>query len=198
IYVYEKDIPQSVVEMIAPGIAHTDPAWHHAEILNFVLGGSGFGSHLMEEIREKRGLTYGIYSGLSSMDHGATLSIGTSTKNESTAEMLSLIGAEVDKLKTNGLTAQELKDAQSYLIGSVPLSLTSTDRISGFLLSAQVRGYGMDYLEKREATIQSATLADVKAVGDRLLNPKAFTTIIVGSPQNLEPVKTITTIPNAE
>lgn len=181
-----------------PGINRHDPAYHHAEIMNFVLGGSGFGSRLTEEIREKRGLTYGIYSGLLTMDHSAALTVGTSTKNASVAEMLSLIKTEWQKMRTEGLTEKELADAQSYLIGSVPLGLTSTDRIAGLLLSLQMEGHDKDYLETREETIKKASLADIKAVADRLLDADKFTIVLVGKPENITPTATTTALPNAE
>lgn len=195
---YPKDIPQTVVEIMQPGIKENDPDYHTAEVLNFVLGGSGFGSRLMEEIREKRGLTYGIYSGLLSMDHTSAITVGTSTKNESVSEMLNLIKTEWSKMQTEGITPAELADAQSYLIGSLPLSLTSTDRISGLLLSLQTEGFDKDYLEKREAAIKAVTTADIKSLAAKLLDPAKFTTVLVGKPEGLEPTQTVTTIPNAE
>jgi zinc protease len=195
---YSKDIPQTIIEVTAPGISRHDPAFHDAELLNFILGGSGFGSRLTEEIREKRGLTYGIYTGLVNMDQADSLSLGTSTKNASVKELMDLITAEWTKMRDKGVTAQELKDAQSYLIGSVPLSLTSTDKIAGFLTSVQTEGFGKDYLDKREAAIKGATVARLKAVGDRLLDPALFTIVLVGKPDGIVPTQTVTTLPNAE
>ncbi|MCD8563320.1 MAG: insulinase family protein [Alphaproteobacteria bacterium] len=195
---YKKDIPQTIIDIIAPGIDRHDPAYFQAEILNFVLGGSGFGSRLTEEIREKRGLTYGIYTGLANMDQVSTLSLGTSTKNASVKEMLDLITAEWAKMEQDGITGQELADAKSYLIGSVPLSLTSTDKISGFLLSLQTEGYEPDFLDKREAALKAATVPDIKTLAGRLLDPAQFTTILVGNPEGVTPTQTVTDIPNAE
>lgn len=195
---YSKDIPQTVIEIMQPGIKQGNPDYHTAEIMNFVLGGSGFGSRLMEQIREKRGLTYGIYSGLLSMDHTAAVTVGTSTKNESVGEMLDLIKAEWSKMQTDGITEQELEDAKSYLIGSLPLSLTSTDRISGLLLSLQTEGFEKNYLEKREAAIKAASASDIKSIAAKLLDPAKFTIVLVGKPEGIEPTQTVTTLPNAE
>lgn len=195
---FRKDIPQTIIDMTAPGIDRHDPAYFQAEILNFVLGGSGFGSRLTEEIREKRGLTYGIYTGLMNMDHVSAISLGTSTKNASVKEMLDLITAEWGRMQKDGITEKELADARSYLIGSVPLSLTSTDKISAFLVSLQTEGYGPDFLDKREAALKAAKLSDIKTLAGRLLDPARFTTVLVGNPDGVVPTQTVTVLPNAE
>lgn len=198
ITLFEKAIPQTMVEIMAPGIGRDDPEYHTAEILNFVLGGSGFGSRLMEEIRERRGLTYGIYSGLLTMDHANALTVSASTKNASVKELLDLTSAEWNKMREAGITETELANAKSYLIGSVPLSLTSTDRIAGLLLSLQKEGYERDYLETREAALKKTTLADIGKLAARLLDPAKFTIILVGQPEEIEPTHTVTHLPNAE
>jgi len=197
-YVYEQDIPQSVIEIMQPGIAQDDPRYEAARVMNFILGSSGFGSRLTEEIREKRGLTYGIYSYFVNMDHANGLEISTSTKTETTAEMLSLIKAEFEKFKAAPVSDKELQDAKDYLIGSVPLSLTSTDAIAELMLSLQLDGRKSDYLDTREAQILATTPADIQAIAKDLLASESFTTIIVGKPSDLGDIETIKTLPNVE
>jgi len=202
-YLYKQDIPQTVVEILQTGIAQTDPAYHTAQVMNFILGSSGFGSRLTEEIREKRGLTYGIYSGLTTMDHIATLSVSSSTANENVAPMLGLIRTEFDRLKKDPITAEELLNAKTYLIGSLPLSLTSTDRISGILLSLQLDKLPMDYLDRREKAIQATTIENVQTLAQKLLSPENFLTILVGHPKLPEDkaavkIEVIDSLPNVE
>lgn len=198
-YLHEQDIPQSVIEIIQPGIGRNDPDFQTAQVMNFVLGSSGFGSRLTEEIREKRGLTYGIYSYLYNLDHLDGLAVSTSTANASVPEMLSLIKAEFNKLATDPISDKELQDAKSFLIGSVPLSMTSTDKIAGLLLSLQMDGQPIDYLDQRETKIKATTAADVARVSKALLAPDKFVTVIVGQPEGLnEPAEKVTKLPNVE
>jgi zinc protease len=203
IFLYTQDIPQSVVEIIQPGINRKDPQYQIAQVMNFVLGSSGFGSRLTKEIREKRGLTYGIYSYLYNLDHLDALSVSSSTANENAEEMLGLIKTEFDRMAMSPITDKELADAKSYLVGSLPLSLTSTDKIAGLLLSLQMDGLPIDYLDVREREITATSVADVSALSKKLLSPEHFVTVLVGKPEgitkeampNLEIIKTL---PNVE
>lgn len=183
VFVYKKDIPQTIIEIVQPGIGRTDPDYHTAQVMNFILGGSGFGSRLMEEIREKRGLTYGVYSSLQDLDHIDTLSVSTSTKNELVPEMMGLIKAEWDKMTEAPVTVEELNAAQQYLIGSVPLSFTSTDNIAGFLLSLQSDELPTDYLEQRQTAIENVTPEDIQTLAQKLLDQNKFLTVLVGQPE---------------
>lgn len=197
-FVYNKEIPQTIVKMIQPGVDHKSPDYHTANVMNFILGSSGFGSRLTKEIREKRGLTYGIYSSMLGNDHIDTLSVSTSTANDNVPEMLSLINAQWERMAENSVSEKELNDAKSYLIGSLPLSLTSTDKIAGLLLSLQINNRSVDYLEQRKIAIESVTTSDIKTLAERLLDKNNFTTILVGSPPSIESAVTISGVPNAE
>jgi len=169
--------------------------------MNFVLGSSGFGSRLTEEIREKRGLTYGIYSYLHDLDHVQALAISTSTANKNVTEMLKLSKDELKKRADEPITEKELADSKAYLIGSLPLSLTSTSKISGVLLSLQLDGLPVDYLDQREQAITKTTLEDVQTLAKDLLVPEKFVTILVGAPEGMDEVDTIKTVkslPNVE
>ncbi len=196
--VYERDIPQTVIEMIQPGIARTDPDFHTAQIMNYVLGGSGFGSRLMEEVREKRGLAYGIYSGFYLSDHFKGFSVSTATANANTKHVLDIIKAEWSKMLNKPVSQEEIDNAKSYLIGSLPLSLTSTDSIASILLSLQGDGLPIDYLEQRENGIKAASIEDVTRVTKRILDPEKFVTILVGKPEGVTASKTYETLPNVE
>lgn len=198
VVLFERDIPQTVVQMSLPGISWIDPDYYAAEVMNFVFGGAGFGSRLMEVIREKRGLTYGIYSGLAHSDYANTLSIGASTRSETTKELLDLTAQQMNEMRQNPITAKELKNAVTYLTGSVPLDLTSTDKISGYMITFQSEGLPKDYLDMRERELKAVTIADVMRVSAHLLSPAQMTTILVGKPDNITPDKTVTALPNVE
>jgi len=203
IAVYTKDIPQTVIEIMQPGIARDDPDYYAAQVMNFVLGSSGFGSRLTEEIREKKGLTYGIYSSFYNLDYLSAMSVATSTKNENVPTMIAAIQNEFTKMRDAGVTQQELDDAKSYLIGSLPLSLTSTDKISGLMLSLLRDDLPIDYLDAREKAIQNMALEDISKVSKRLLSPSEFVTVLTGQPPQdtlkwLGDITVIETLPNVE
>jgi len=198
IALYKRDIPQTIIVMAQPGTNRQDPDWHAAQVMNFILGSGGFGSRLTEEIREKRGLTYGIYSSFSLLDHIATLSIETSTRNEKTNEVLGLIKGELVKLQTVDVTADELKNAKSYLIGSMPLSLTSNGQVAAMMLSMQLDNLPDTYLDTVAGKINAVTTADIRRVANRLLTPDKTVTVLVGTPADVKPTKIIEKLPNAE
>jgi len=185
IFHYQRDIPQSVIEIMQPGIGRDDPRFNSAQVMNFVLGSSGFGSRLTEEIREKRGLTYGIYSYFYDLEHLKGLAVSTSTANKNVAEM--------------PITEKELSDAKSYLIGSLPLSLTSTNKIAGLMNSLQLDGLPIDYFDQREKAINETSIEDIQKLAQDLLSPENFVTILVGSPEELDQDMTrVKSLPNVE
>ena len=198
IFLYEQDVPQTIVGIMQPGVGRDDPKFHIAQIMNFILGASGFGSRLTEEIRENRGLTYGIYSYFYDQEHLKGLAVSTSTQNKNTSEMLSLIQKEFEKMVNEPVTDQELRDAQSYLIGSLPLSLTSTDKIASLLNSLQLDQLPIDYLDRRETALKATTVADIKALAQDLLSPKKFITVLVGKPENIGETQIVKSLPNVE
>ncbi len=198
INVYKKDIPQTIVEMLQPGIDRKDADYQAAQVLNFILGSSGFGSRLTEEIREKRGLTYGIYSYYTDMEYFDGLEVSTSTENKNAAEIIAMTKIEWKRMKDTLVTADELKDAKTYLTGSLPLSLTSTNAIAGLLLSLQMDDLPIDYLDQREKAINATTPADIQRVAKELLQEDKMTVVLVGSPEGIKDSKVITTVPNVE
>ncbi len=197
-YLHEKDIPQTVIEIAQNGISRNDEDYYAAKLMNFILGESGFGSRLMEEIREERGLTYGIYSYFRDFDETDVMHVSTSTVNESVSEMLGLIDAEWEKMKSQPVSEQELKDAKSYIIGSLPLSLTSTGSIASILLSMQLDNLPIDYLDTRAEKFNTISAQDIQKVANRLLDTDSFTTVLVGKPVGIDNVINIKDIPNVE
>ncbi len=197
-YLYKQDIPQTIIEIAQKGVSRKDADYFAAKIMNFILGESGFGSRLMEEIREKRGLTYGIYSYFREYDETDALHISTSTVNDSVDEMIRLINTQWDEMLAKPVSVQELKDAKSYLIGSLPLSLTSTNSIASTLLSLQLDNLPIDYLDNRAQKLNEVTLQEVQATAKRILDKDAFTTILVGNPKGFDGAEIIIKLPNVE
>lgn len=198
ITLFEQAIPQTIVSIGLPSFGRDDPDYYPLRVMNYIFGEAGFGSRLMEEIREKRGLTYGIYSDIQNYRHTDVLSISTSTKNESAAELLSVTREEMKKLARTPIDNPELQDAKSYLTGSVPLSLSSTDKIAGMMTGLQIEGLPRDYLDKYAAEINKVTIADIQRVAARVLDPTKMTVVLVGKPEGIENATVVTEIPNAQ
>ena len=164
--------------------------------MNYVLGAGSFSSRLMEEIRVKRGLTYGVYSYLVPFQHTALVMAGGSAANANAGKMVELMKAEWQKMRDHGVTQQELDDAKTYLTGSFPLQFTSSAAIADVLLQVQRDNLGIDYLDRRSGLINAVTLEDVQRVAKRLLDPAALLTVVVGQPEGIEPTKTKDDIPS--
>jgi zinc protease len=189
ITIVERDIPQSVMSFAMPGLVRSDPDFIAAYVMNFVLGDGGFGSRLMEEIREKRGLTYGIYTGLAAFENAGFLFGSVSTQNARVGETLSVLRAELKRMAETGPTEKELEEAKTYLTGSYALRFDSSSKIAGQLLGIQQQDLGIDYVEKRNDLIRAVTVEDAKRAAKRLIDPSRLTISIVGRPEGI-PLKT--------
>jgi zinc protease len=178
-------IPQSVVTFGEGGIKRDDPDWYAALVMNEILAGDGLTSRLTLEIREKRGLAYGIGAGLSPLRHAGILYGRVATRNDRVGDMLDILRAEWRRFRDDGPTQAELDAAKKYLIGSFPLSLDTTARLAGLLVSLQVEKLGMDYIDHRAALISAVSVDDVRRVAKRLLDPDRLRIVIVGAPKGL-------------
>lgn len=180
--VIDRAIPQSVAVYGHGGLARSDPDWYAAYVVNYILGGGGFSSRLMEEVRAKRGLAYSVYSYLMPLDHAALWVGGVATGNARVAESLELVAAEWRRMAEQGPTAEELADAKTYLTGAWPLRFSSSGAIARILVAMQDADLPPSYLTERNDLIEAVSLDDARRVAARLLDPEALTTVIVGQP----------------
>lgn len=177
--------PQSIVYFGHQGLARDDEDFIPAYIMNYVLGGGGFSSRLMEEVREKRGLAYNVGTSLAPKDYAALYVGRVATENERVAETLDVIRAEFSKMAEQGVTAEELENAKTYLTGSYALRFDSNSKIAAQLVAYQLDDLGIDYIVKRNSLINAVTLEEVNAVAARLLQPDRMIVSIVGQPQGV-------------
>ena len=180
--VIEMDVPQSVAQFGHRGIARKDDDFIPAYMLNYILGGGGFSSRLMEEVREKRGLAYSVHSNLFPFQHGAVFVGNVATKNEAVGQSLEVIESELRRLAEQGPTPEELENAKSYLTGAYALRFESSSSIANQLLWIQIEDLGIDYVNHRNALIEAVTLEDIKRVAKRLIEADRLITTIVGKP----------------
>jgi zinc protease len=183
--VIELDVPQSAAVFGHAGLRREDPDFIPAYVMNYILGGGGFSSRLMQEVREKRGLAYGVYSYLSIRDEAALYLGGVQTANERMAESLEVIKAEWARMAAEGVTVDELDRAKRYLTGAFPLRFDSNAKIANYLVFIQEEDLGIDYLDRRNSLIEAVTLEDVNRVAARLLKPENLSIVVVGQPTGL-------------
>ncbi len=183
--VVRRQIPQSVVTFGHFGVKRDDPDYYAAYVVNYILGGGGQSSRLMEEVREKRGLAYGIATTLSTLQRAGLVLGSVGTENAQTATSLELIRKEWRRMRDQGPTQAELDNAKTYLTGSFPLQLSSTGRIARMLVSVQIENLGIDYLEKRNSYIEKVTIEDARRVAKRLFDPDRLTVVVVGDPAGM-------------
>jgi zinc protease len=178
--------PQSVVMFGHGGLKRDDPDFFAAFILNEVLGGGRFSARLMTEVREKRGLTYGIGTGLAPMDHAEMWLGQFSSDNGKVAEAIKVVQDQWQLTATEGITAQELDDAKTYMTGSYPLRFDSNEAIANILVGMQMEDLPIDYAVTRNAKVEAVTLDDIKRVAARLMKPDALHFVVVGQPEGLQ------------
>lgn len=183
--IIDLDAPQANIRFGRPGLPRLDPDFTTAMVVNHILGGGSFTSRLWQEVREKRGLTYSVYSALAVAAHSPTLFGSTSTKNERAGEALRVIEAEFARMEEQGPTAEELDKAKKYLIGSYDLRFDSSTKIAGHLLQLQRDGFGPEHLDRRNAEVEAVTLDDARRVAKRLIGDGALLVTIVGRPEGV-------------
>ena len=178
----ELDVPQAVVTFGGPGIARRDPDFIAAYIVNHILGGGSFSSRLYNEVREKRGLAYSVYSSLVWLDHASMFMGGTGTRSDRAGETVEIIEQEIKRLAENGPDAEELANAKSYLKGSYALGFDTSAKIAGQLVQIQLDELGVDYINRRSGFIDAVTIDDVRRVAKRLLDSGMLVTVVGRSP----------------
>lgn len=180
------DTPQSVAVFGHRGIDRDAPEYLAAYVLNEVLGGNGIESRLMREVREKRGLTYGVYTYLASFESAAQILGNVASANDRMAETLDVIRTEWSRMYEEGISEDELNSAKLYLTGAYPLRFDGNSKIAGVLVGMQLVGLPIDYVYGRNALIDAITLDEVNAVARQLLAPDALHVVVVGQPVGVE------------
>ena len=178
--------PQSSISFYQGGIRFEDPDYFAAAVLNEVLGGDRFNSRLMDQLREKRGLTYGVGTSLTALDHGEMLTGHLETANDKAAEAVKVIQDQWADIAKNGVTQDELDAAKTYMTGSYPLRFDGNGRIASILVGMQILGLPVDYPAGRNAKINAVTLEDAKRVAARLIQPDQVFFVVVGDAVGLK------------
>ena len=182
VHVIPMPVPQPSVSFGLPGIMRQDADFIPGYVANYVLGGGGFSSRLMDEVRVKRGLTYGISTSLTAYNKAAIMQGTVATRADGVRQTVQVVKETLANFAANGPTQQELDDAKTYLTGSFPLAFASNSGTASQLGTFQRQNLDIGYVARRNALIQAVSLADVKRVAKRLFDPARLTVVIGGSP----------------
>jgi len=179
------ETPQAVALFGHAGIKRDDDDFFAAYIINQVLGAGGFESRLMTEVREKRGLTYGISTFLIPKFH-AELYLGqVASANATIAEAIEVTRAEWARMANDGMTQDELDTVKTFLTGEYPLRFDGNSEIASILVGMQMIGLPPDYVINRNDFIEAVTLDDINRVAAELLRPEDLHFVVVGQPEGL-------------
>ncbi|MEM6480350.1 MAG: pitrilysin family protein [Pseudomonadota bacterium] len=185
IKVVDFETPQSIAMFAQPGIEREHPDFFAAFILNHILGGGGFESRLMQEVREKRGLTYGVYSYIAGRDRAEIWMGQVASANDRVAEAVEVIAEEWERIRTEGVTEQELDDAKTYLTGAYPLRFDGNATIARISVGMQMDGLGTDYIDTRNDNVNAVTIEQINRVAQEVLDPESLTFVVTGQPEGL-------------
>jgi len=177
----DKDLTQANIILGHIGVSRDNPDYYALSVLNYMLGGGGFASRLMQNIREEKGLVYDIHSFFAADKYGGRFEIGLQTKNESTNTAIEEILKEINAIRSVYVSDEELSDAKSFLTGSFPMRIETSARIARFLVAVEYYGLGVDYIDNYPLFINSVTKEDVLRVAKKYLDPDNYILVVVAN-----------------
>ncbi len=183
--VINRDLTQANIIVGHKGIKRSHPDYYAVSIMNYILGGGGFASRLMHEIRDNLGLAYDVHSFFSSNKDVGVFQVGVQTKNSSAKRVIEIILREMKKIQTEGVTEEELADAKAFLTGSFPRRIDTISKIANFLVLTDFFGLGTDYDMRYPELINAVTREDVLRVARRYLRPDAPVVVVVGKEKEM-------------
>lgn len=174
---------QSHILVGSPGVTRNDADYFPLYVGNYILGGGGFVSRLMHEVREKRGMAYSVYSYFIPMQQPGAFQIGLQTKKEQADEALQLVNKTMREFIEQGITEKELVAAKQNIINGFPLRIDSNKKILDYLAVIGFYQLPLSYLDDFSNKVSKVTVAEVRSAFKRKINPDLMATVIVGAPE---------------
>lgn len=175
----DKDLTQANIIIGHIGIERKNPDYYNLVVMNYILGGGGFSSRLMKDVRDNQGLVYGIHSNFDASLYPGSFAVSLQTKNETANRAIEAVLKEIKRIREEPVSDQEIDEAKSYLIGSFPLRIDTNAKIAGILTSIEYFGLGLDYFDRYPKLIGSVTKADITRVAKKYLDPERFAMVVV-------------------
>jgi zinc protease len=177
----DRGITQANIVLGHAGISRDNPNFYPLTVMNYILGGGGFSSRLVEEIRIKRGLAYSVTSYFDAGKYPGSFQIVLQTKNSSAREAISIALQQMERIRKESVSENELEGAKKYLIGSFPMRLDTQGKLSSFITAVEYHGLGFDYASRFPPLIQSVTKEDVLRVAQEYLFPEKTILVVVAN-----------------
>jgi len=183
----EQNIPftsaQAHVLIGQPGFQRRDPDFVPLLVGNHILGGGGFVSRLTNEVREKRGLSYSVYSYFASGLHAGAFTVGLQTRPDQAAQAVQVSRDVIARFVAEGPTEAELRAAKDNLIGGFALRIDSNKKLLGNVANIAWNDLPLDYLDQWTKKVEALTVADVRTAMAKKLQPERMVTVVVGGKQ---------------
>ncbi len=177
----DKNITQANIEMGHIGISRENPDYYAVMVMNYILGGGGFSSRLMDNIRDNKGLAYDVHSGFAAQKETGDFEVGIQTKNESANEVIAEALKELGRVQNDLVSEKELADAKAYLTGSFPLRMDTSAKIAGILTAVEIYNLGLDFPQRYAGLINSVTREDILRVAKKYLHPDKMVIVVVAN-----------------
>jgi zinc protease len=177
----DRAITQANVILGHGGVSRENPDFYALTVMNYILGGGGFSSRLMGEIRNKRGLAYSVASFFDPHKYPGSFQIVLQTKNSSAREAISLSLQQMERIRQEMVSEDELEGAKKYLVGSFPMRLDTQGKLANFLTQVEYYGLGLDYPEKYPNLIRSVTREEILRVAKAYLHPENYILVVVAN-----------------
>jgi len=177
----DKDVAQANIELGHIGISRENPDFYAVSVMNYILGGGGFSSRLMDNIRDNKGLAYDVHSAFSVQKEPGAFTVTIQTKNESANDVIAQTMEEIRRIQTDLVSEKELADAKAYLTGNFPLKMDTYAKIAGMLTSIETYNLGLDYPEKYPVLINGVSREDIRRVAKKYLRPDKMVIVVVAN-----------------
>ncbi len=178
--IVNRDLTQASIIFGHRGISRAVCDYYAVQVMNYVLGGGGFASRLMQTVRDEMGLAYSIHSLFAANELTGSFSVEVQTKNASVSTVVSEIKRQMNRMRTELISDGELSDAKAYLTGSFPRRLETSKKLVDFLVVADFYGLGADYVRNYPSFINSITKEDVFEMSKRYLRPDRAILVVIG------------------
>ncbi len=176
-----KDLTQANIILGNIGISRDNPDYYAVSVMNYILGGGGFSSRLMQSIRDEMGLAYDVHSFFTAYKEEGLFQTGVQTKNESANTAIDEILKQIERIRKEDVSDQELSDAKSHLTGSFPRRLDTNRKIADFFAAVEFYNLGLDYIKKYPDYINSVTKDDVLRVARKYLTHENYVLVVVAN-----------------
>ncbi len=181
----DRELTQANIVVGHVGYPRRSPDHYALSVLNYILGGGGFTSRLVQSIREERGWAYDVHSRFSPGLEAGPFAVTLQTKNETAGDAVREVFAQLRRIRKDGVTAEELSDAQAFLTGSFPLRYDTNAAVAALLTQMELHGLGMDFPQRYPDLIRSLTREEIGRVARQYLDPDRAAVVVVGKQEKI-------------